>query len=260
MRLNNTKNNIALISTRPYDKNIVLLKELEDTNISLLNYPLTQIKSLNDYSKFDLILKNLKNYQHIIFISTNAVNFFIERITKLSLKLPGNLIFSSIGPATQKALQDKFNIYVHCPESNYDSEHLIQNKIFNNIEKQNILIIRGVGGREALKTILKKKGAKVAYGECYIRNYLKINLNQLKNDIKIFDQIYLLITSYESAKHFLNQNKKQNWDWLQSLKIIVNHQRIKKELSLISNKIIVTNDINGKLINLISKNSVSSSL
>ena len=76
MSKNKIKNNIALISTRPYEKNIALFKELKSANVLLLNHPLTEIKPLEDYSKFDLILSNLNNYQHIIFISTNAVNFF----------------------------------------------------------------------------------------------------------------------------------------------------------------------------------------
>ena len=50
MTLNNTKNNIALISTRPYEKNIILFKEIENKNILLLNYPLTEIKPLKYYT------------------------------------------------------------------------------------------------------------------------------------------------------------------------------------------------------------------
>ena len=86
MSKNKIKNNIALISTRPYEKNIALFKELKSANVLLLNHPLTEIKPLEDYSKFDLILSNLNNYQHIIFISTNAVNFFVKRLKNLKIK------------------------------------------------------------------------------------------------------------------------------------------------------------------------------
>jgi len=237
------KKNVALISTRPYEKNIVLLKELESTNISLLNYPLTEIKPLKDYAKFDSLLNNLKNYQHIIFISTNAVHFFVERFKSLILKLPEHIIFSSIGPTTQKALENKFNINVYCPEKNYDSKHLIKNKIFSNLQNKKVLIIRGEGGREVLKDMLEEKGAEVHYGECYIRNYLPINLNKLQNEAENYNSIFLIISSYESATHFLTQNSTHSWDWLQSVNIIVNHPRIKDALSLISNNIIVTNNL-----------------
>jgi len=239
----NVKKNVVLISTRPYEKNMVLLKELEGTNISLLNYPLTKIEPLKDYAKFDSLLNNLKNYQHIIFISTNAVHFFVERFKSLVIKLPDHIIFSSIGPTTQKALENEFNINVYCPEKTYDSKHLIKNKIFNNIQNKKVLIIRGEGGREVLKDMLEKKGSEVHYGECYIRNYVPINLNKLQNEAKSYNSIFLIISSYESAKYFLTQNNAHNWDWLQSVNIIVNHSRIKDALSLISKNIVVTNNL-----------------
>jgi len=247
------KKNIALISTRPYETNILLIKELEGTNISLLNYPLTEIKPSKDYAKFDSLLNNLKNYQHIIFISTNAVHFFVKRFKSLAIKLPNHIIFSSIGPTTQKALENEFNINVYCPEKTYDSKHLIKNKIFHNLQNKKVLIIRGEGGREVLKDILEEKGADVNYGECYIRNYLPINLNKLQNESENYNSIFLIISSYESAKHLLTQNSTHNWDWLQSINIIVNHPRIKDALSLISNNIIVTNDLSkNSLLHLIS--------
>jgi len=240
---NSVKKNIALISTRPYEKNIILLKDLVDTNISLLNYPLTEIKPLKNYTEFDSIVSNLRKYQHVIFISTNAVNFFVERFKNLKIKLPGHIIYSSIGPSTQKALENQFNINVHCPKKIYDSKNLINNKIFNNLQDKKVLIIRGKDGREILKDMLKEKGAEVDYGECYIRNYLPINLNNLQDETKNYNSIFLIISSYESAKHFLTQNSTHSWDWLKSVNIIVNHQRIKDALSLISNNIVVTNDL-----------------
>lgn len=69
---------IALISTRPNNTNTKLLSELEDTNISVLNYPLTKISPLDNYQTFDSFLENLNMYQHIIFISTNAVHFSLK--------------------------------------------------------------------------------------------------------------------------------------------------------------------------------------
>ena len=243
MNLNVVKKSIALISTRPSEKNIGLLKGLENTNISLLSHPLTEIIPLKNYDRFDEILNNLKNYQHIIFISTNAVQFFISRIDKFSIKLPKHTIFSSIGPTTQKALKDNFDINVHCPKKNFDSEHLLNNKVFKHIQNKKVLVIRGVGGRESLKKMLEEKGADVDYGECYIRNYLPINFMKIQQEIKAYNSIFLLISSHESAINLLAQNKGGNLQWLKSTKIIVNHPRIKEVLDLTSDNIILTNDV-----------------
>ena len=249
MSLNFPKKNVALISTRPYERNIALFKELENKNILLLNHPLTEIKALENYTEFDLVLHNLGNYQHIIFISTNAVHSFVERFKNLKVRLPNHIIFSSIGPKTKEALESEFDISVNCPEDNYDSEHLIKNKIFNNLQNKKVLIIRGTGGRETLKYMLEEKGAEVDYGECYIRNYLQIEQEKLNRELKNCTAIFILISSYGSALH-LHQSPGQ-WIGDYKTKFIVNHKKI--ELSLRSGHfesrledVIVTNDLSAK--------------
>ena len=103
----NRPKKIALISTRPLKTNVQLSDELEKSEIKLLSFPLTEIHPLNNYQIFDEVIENIKTYQHIIFISTNAVHFFVERVKKLSLQIPKNLKFSSIGTTTKLLLQKK---------------------------------------------------------------------------------------------------------------------------------------------------------
>jgi uroporphyrinogen-III synthase len=239
----NRSKKIALISTRPHKTNVQLSNELKNSEISLLNYPLTEIYPLNNYQIFDATIENLKNYQHVIFISTNAVNFFLERQKKLSIQVPKSLIFSSIGPTTKLLLKRHLSLDIHCPVNTFDSEHLLKNKIFNNVEDQKILIIRGVGGRETLKNNLEQKGAIVSYGECYIRKYVNINLDQLKNDLINYHHKFILFSSTNSAKHFLNQLGNIETNWLQNIKIIVNHKKIEEQLSKIFKNIFVCNNI-----------------
>ena len=257
MSLNDTKQNIALISTRPYEKNIALLKGLENKNILLLNCPLTEIKALESYAEFDSILSNLHNYQHIIFISTNAVDSFVTRFKNLKIKLPNHIIFSSIGPKTKEALENEFEISVNCPEENYDSEHLIKNNIFDNLQNKKVLIIRGKGGRETLKYMLEKKGAKVDYGECYIRNYLTIEQEKLNRELKNCTTIFILISSYGCA--FQLEQSPNQWIGDYKTKFIVNHKKI--EFSLRNGNyrshlddVIVTNDLSAKSLVEIIKN------
>ena len=201
----NRPKKIALISTRPQKTNVQLSDELKNSEIKLLSFPLTEIHPLNNYQIFDGVIENIKTYQHIIFISTNAVHFFVERVKKLSLQIPKNLIFSSIGPTTKLLLQKKLSVDVHSPIKTFDSEHLLKEKIYNNVEGQKILIIRGEGGRETLKNALEEKGGIVNYGECYVRKYVDIDLNQLKNDLVNYHHQFILFSSTNSAKHFIDQ-------------------------------------------------------
>jgi len=239
----NIPKKIALISTRPLKTNLQLSDELKKSEIKLLSFPLTEIHPLNNYQIFDGVIENIKTYQHIIFISTNAVHFFLERVKKLSLQIPKNLIFSSIGPTTKLLLQKKLSVDVHSPIKTFDSEHLLKEKIYNNVEGQKILIIRGKGGRETLKNVLEEKGATVNYGECYVRKYVDIDLIQLKNDLVNYHHQFILFSSTNSAKHFIDQLHNIETDWLQNIKIIVNHKKIEGLLSKIFKDIFVCNNI-----------------
>ena len=240
--MNRTKK-IALISTRPQKTNVQLSDELKNSEIKLLSFPLTEIHPLNNYQIFDGVIENIKTYQHIIFISTNAVHFFLERVKKLSLQIPKNLIFSSIGPTTKLLLQKKLSVDVHSPIKTFDSEHLLKEKIYNNVGGQKILIIRGEGGRETLKNALEEKGGIVNYGECYVRKYVDIDLIQLKNDLVNYHHQFILFSSTNSAKHFIDQLHNIETGWLQNIKIIVNHKKIEGLLSKIFKNIFVCNNI-----------------
>ena len=239
----NIPKKIALISTRPQKTNLQLSDELKKSEIKLLSFPLTEIHALNNYQIFDGVIKNIKTYQHIIFISTNAVHFFLERVKKLSLQIPKNLIFSSIGPTTKLLLQKKLSVDVHFPIKTFDSEHLLKEKIYNNVEGQKILIIRGIGGRERLKNALEEKGGIVNYGECYVRKYVDIDLIQLKSDLVNYHHQFILFSSTNSAKHFIDQLHNIETGWLQNIKIIVNHKKIEGLLSKIFKNIFVCNNI-----------------
>ena len=239
----NRPKKIALISTRPLKTNVQLSEELKNSEIKLLSFPLTEIHPLNNYQIFDGVIENIKTYQHIIFISTNAVHFFVERVKKLSLQIPKKLKLSSIGPTTKLLLQKKLSVDVHSPIKTFDSEHLLKEKIYNNVEGQKILIIRGEGGRETLKNALEEKGAIVNYGECYVRKYVDIDLNQLKNDLVNYHHQFFLFSSTNSAKHFIHQLSKVDSRWLQNIKIIVNHKKIEGLFSKIFKDIFVCNNI-----------------
>ena len=239
----NKPKKIALISTRPQETNVQLSDKLKNSEIKLLSFPLTEIHPFNNYQIFDGVIKNIKTYQHIIFISTNAVHFFLERVKKLSLQIPKNLIFSSIGPTTKLLLQKKLSVDVHSPIKIFDSEHLLKEKIYNNVEGQKILIIRGEGGRETLKNALEEKGGIVNYGECYVRKYVDIDLIQLKNDLVNYHHQFIIFSSTNSAKHFIDQLHNIETGWLQNIKIIVNHKKIEGLLSKIFKNIFVCNNI-----------------
>lgn len=240
----------ALILTRPAHQNIELINIFKNSKVTTIDYPFLKIQALKDYVPFDFLISRLSTYNYLIFISTNAVKMFIERMDLLSIKLPEDIILASIGKSTQEVLREKYQREVFCPNNIFDSEHLLDHSVFNNVQSKMALIIRGEGGRETLKKGLENKGAKVTYGECYKRKFLPIDFKEIKKNTKNFKNISFLITSNESAKHFISEVKNEDKSWLMKCNLIVNHEKIKKKLETFFSNVIVLPEINPKTIKL----------
>jgi len=240
----------ALILTRPAHQNIELTKYFKDSKVTTIDCPFIKIQALNNYVQFDSIINRLNTYNYLIFISTNAAKMFNDRMDLLSLKLPKNIILASIGKSTRDVLREKYQRKVYCPDYNYDSENLLRHSVFNNIQSKMALIIRGEGGRETLKKGLENKGAGVTYGECYKRKFLPINFKEIQKITHNFKNTVFLITSNESAEHFISEVKNEDKSWLMTCNLIVNHTKIKIKLESFFNNVNVLAKIGPKNIKL----------
>jgi len=243
----------ALILTRPVHQNIELINFFKGPKVTTIEYPFIKIQTLKNYVLFDSIINNLNTYNYLIFISTNAVKIFIDRMDLLSLKLPEDIILASIGKSTKKVLREKYQRKVYCPDNVFDSEHLLDHLVFNNVQSKKALIIRGEGGRETLKKGLENKGAGVTYGECYKRKFLPINFKEIKKNTRNFKNVVFLITSNESAEHFISEVKNEDKSWLMRCDLIVNHEKIKKKIGSFFGNVNVLNEIDPKKIKLATK-------
>ena len=240
----------ALILTRPAHQNIELINYFKDSAVTSIDCPFIKIQTLKDYVQFDSIINRLNTYNYLIFISTNAVRMFSDRMELLSLKLPENIILASIGKSTQEVLREKYQREVYCPVDIFDSEHLLDHSVFNDVQSKMALIIRGEGGRETLKKGLETKGAEVTYGECYKRKFLSINFKGIKKITQNFKNIVFLITSNESAEHFISEVRNKDKSWLMKCSLIVNHEKIKIKLESFFDSVNVLPEISPKNIKL----------
>ena len=240
----------ALILTRPVHQNIELINFFKGSKVTTIDFPFIKIQTLKNYVQFDSIINQLNTYNYLIFISTNAVKMFIDRMDLLSLKLPKDIILASIGKSTREVLRGEYQREVYCPDNIFDSEHLLNHLIFNNIQSKMALIIRGEGGRETLKKGLESKGAKVTYGECYKRKFLPINFKEIKKITRNFKKTVFLITSNESAKHFISEVTNEDKSWLMRCDLIVNHEKIKKDIESLFGSVNVLTEIEPKDIKL----------
>ena len=130
-----------------------------------IHFPTIDIVPLMNSVNADII-RHLDKYDWLIFISRNAVVNFQQQ-------LPGNQTINAkvaaVGQGTAKALA-KHGIQTDLqPTKQFDSEHLLASKSLQHVQGQNILIIRGKGGRELLANTLSSRGANIEYLEVYER-------------------------------------------------------------------------------------------
>lgn len=189
-----------ILITRPEEE----AKELQqlilnNTNYNALLFPVLKI--------IPLAKKNIPKATIVIFISHNAVKnskYLFNKINFDKTKI------AAIGIKTKKELQ-KNNINVDIsPKNEFSTEGLLKEMNGIDFNQEDILIVRGKGGREKLRNKLINKGAKVNYLEVYERTPMELK-NEYKENLCSFltsNSGIIIITSIDVLTFFANMIKK----------------------------------------------------
>ncbi len=169
---------LKILVTRPLPKAQKLAWLIEQQGGEAIIFPTLMIEALNNTNTIITQFENLSNYHWLIFISPNAVNFspWANQRKKNYFK---PVKIAAIGKATAKALENIGLTVDLVPNTGFNSEALLLMPELQSINGQNILIIRGQGGRETLAKTLQQRGAKVNYLEVYKRCLPKTNNNSV---------------------------------------------------------------------------------
>ena len=210
-----------ILITRPLAQTENLKILLEASNVEYAFFPTFKVRKINTE-----VLS--KNYDVIIFISVNAVNYAEDYFKKL---FDSSFKVFAVGPVTAKRLIDK-DIKVDCfPKVNASSKELLAMQECSELIDKKILIVRGKGGSETLKNNLKKLN-QVDYLEVYER--LPCELTKLHTEsIEVFlnsPKGVLMASSNESLSNIvrlLNLDSPDNFKNFKSRKLIVFSQKIR---------------------------------
>lgn len=210
--------------TRPQDQAEKLTALIEQAGGKVIPFPLIAIAGLEDDRAFKTQLEKLPTYHWAIFISTNAVQYGVPPLLQRYGGIPGNLRFAAIGPSTAAELK-KFGIDdTLIPHDRFDSESLLALPEMHNVGSDNIMIFRGVGGREILGETLRNRGAHVEFAECYRRTNPQSNLQVLDSHRKKNELDAIVVTSSEAMRHLFELGA--NDAWLPTVPLCVNHERV----------------------------------
>jgi uroporphyrinogen-III synthase len=210
--------------TRPRDQAQALTESIAEAGGNAILFPLLEIVPLEDYTAFDAVTADLGCFDWAVFISTNAVEYSLNRLCARQA-WPAALRCAGIGPSTRAELA-RFGIRdVLIPQDRFDSESLLNLPEMREVEGKRFVVFRGEQGRELLADTLRQRGAEVAMAESYRR----INPQQDSGELKrLWQQGRLhaiVVTSSEALRNLLALVGTEH-DWLSRTPLFVNHPRI----------------------------------
>lgn len=192
-----------------------------------IRFPTLEIVGIDNQPAATNPLNNLSKYRWLIFTSVNAVNF--------ALKANGGKIaqfkamqIAAIGQATARELELSGLCVDLIPKTGFDSEAILATPELQQVNGQDILIVRGQGGREELANVLRNRDSNVSYWEVYKRVIPDIDTAQV---ISLLGQGLLdviIVTSFESLQNLLTILGAKYKKKLAIIPIVVISERISK--------------------------------
>jgi uroporphyrinogen-III synthase len=113
-------------------------------------------------------LMNLDQYHAVFLVSTNAVRLALEALTDYWPQWPVGVHWIAVGEATAAALADA-GLPAVAPQTGFNSEAVLALPALQSLEEQQVLVLRGEGGRPLFAETLATRGARVDQVALYRR-------------------------------------------------------------------------------------------
>lgn len=192
------------IVTRPKEQSHGFVSTLENMGVNVISFPTIEIAPPRSYRGLDKAIKDIEQYDWIIFTSANGVTSFFNRLKALGADIRElhNAKIAAIGEVTAREIEN-MGIKVDIVPKEYKAEGLI--KILKNkrIKGSNVLIPRARVARDILPESLSGMGAKVDVVTAYITK--KPAKSKIKQVSKLLNEgiiDILTFTSSSSARNF----------------------------------------------------------
>jgi uroporphyrinogen-III synthase len=144
----------GVLVTRPRELAQGLAKRVADAGGRAILFPAIEIEPLPQSAP-------VGRYDMVVFISPSAVRYGSRWVGAGHKTL-------AVGAGTAHEIK-KYRQDVIFPASGADSERLLELPELAQLSGQQVLIVRGQGGRSLLGDTLRERGARVEYAECYRR-------------------------------------------------------------------------------------------
>ena len=186
-----TLNGLGVLVTRPRRQSAELVAEIERRGGRAILFPSIDIVA-RDRQRIAADLDKLSTADISVFISSNAVEHGVDYAE-------GEI--AAIGPATATAIERAGKIVSIQSATGFDSEHLLAEPAFGDLDGRTVRIIRGDAGRELLAETLRQRGANVEYLTTYERrlpHYPQNVLDDLEKSWRNGDVNAVIVMSVQS--------------------------------------------------------------
>lgn len=215
----------AVLVTRPAGQAQALCAALKEMGFEPRSEPMLELQPCKTLDPLQVqCIAGLDQYQHVIFISTNAVNFGMKWILEAWPTLP-EVTWHSIGSATTERLRQNGVLQIHCSER-MTSEGLLAGSEFAEVAGHRVLIVKGFGGRVSLREALLARGAAVDEFNCYTRTCPQLKPGELAQKLSLWRPKLVLISSGEGFANMLSLLSPLESSKLTVLPFIVPSQRV----------------------------------
>ena len=216
-----------LLVTRFVPQCARLTKTLNDHGIFALAQPLLEVQKSLEFANGCFVFT--KTYDYIIAVSSNAVDYANQALFGNSWPVS---CYLAVGKTTQIKLQQVTGQQVIVPKAIFSSEGLLALPCLVDLSGKQILILRGVGGRELLAEKLTARGAFVEYYQPYQRVIIDLCASVIVAQWQRQKINGAIISSVELYERLFDLVSKNYFSWLKTLTIYVPSERIAKHVLL----------------------------
>ncbi|HSX09655.1 MAG TPA: hydroxymethylbilane synthase [Candidatus Saccharimonadales bacterium] len=215
-----------VVITRPEKEGSYLMKNIPQFGLQPLFYPTISIKKVRLTEQDREFIKNVEQFDWIIFTSKNGVKYFMQTLSDLNISIPNNgkTSIAVVGESTEKLVKE-YGFTVSFRPKHFTSANLSQE--INNIKGKKVLLVQGNLSNSTTAKELQKKGVEAIRLIIYKTEFPKKKNPQLEDLIKQQKIKYLTFSSPSTVKGFLKTVKN---DMVFSLPVISIGPTTTKEL------------------------------
>lgn len=217
------KTDVRIIVTRPVAQSDRLSAMISDAGGTSIRIPALEIRSTDHPEIAKEVFARVGEFQSVLFISPNAVRHSLQFVEAADLDKHQCI---AIGASTAQAMTQagiRCDVY---PKENFTSEALLDLPELQQVSGDNILIVRGNGGRALLGNELANRGANIAYAEVYQRQVPEKSASLLNELLSNDGADVLIANSGETLSNILGIVDPRWLDALLNMQLVTGSARV----------------------------------